>query len=67
MLLGMLNLNLLLSTLIYLGFFTLKSPLPNQYNTRVSHIIGSLVYFSQIVLFSFLLFNTTIVAEKRNR
>jgi len=39
--------------------FTLKYPLQNQYNTRLYHIhlIGSLVFVSEIGLFPFLLSN----------
>jgi len=39
-------------------------PLQNQYNTRVCHIIGSLVFFSQIVLLPILLFKPAIVNDK---
>jgi len=61
-----LNLNLLSScrSLIGLHFLTLKHPFQNEYNTRVSQIIGSLVLFSQIALIPFLLFNPKIVKKK---
>jgi len=49
---------------LYFSHFTLKYPLQNQYNTRMCHIIGSVDFFSQIVLFPFLLFNPRIVNEK---
>jgi len=43
--------------------FTLKCPPQNQHNTRVCHIIGSLVFWSNF-LFHILLFNPTSVNEK---
>jgi len=43
--------------------FTLKYPFQNQYNTKVCHIIGCLVFL--VKLFRFILyFNPTIVNEK---
>jgi len=54
-------------SLVFLCFFTFKYPLQNQiqYNTRVCLIIGSLVFSIQIVLFPFLLFNTTIIVNEK--